>query len=87
MDRSTIYGKWLSTTYKSQDGYDTPLCNERTIQKFNSINDFNLKCYADYQDFYLETLILYLNFLKMQLCTRYLKLQTNFEKRFVHYFY
>jgi len=55
MDRSTIYGKWLSTTYKSQDGYDTPLCNERTIQKFNSVNDFNLKCYADYQDFYLET--------------------------------
>ena len=45
MDRSTIYGKWLSTTYKSQDGYDTPLCNERTIQKFNSINDFNIRLF------------------------------------------
>lgn len=55
MDRREIYSMWLATTYRNQDGYDTPLCNEKTIQKFNSVNDFNLKCYADYQDFYLRT--------------------------------
>lgn len=55
MDRSEIYSTWLSTTYKSQDGYDTPLCNEKTIRKFNGVNDFNLRCYADYQEFYLRT--------------------------------
>ena len=55
MNRSEIYGMWLATTYRSQDGYDTPLCNDKTIRKFNCVNDFNLKCYADYQDFYLRT--------------------------------
>lgn len=55
MDRSLIYDNWLSTVYKGQDGYDAPLCNEKTIDKFNNVNDFNFKCYADYQDFYLET--------------------------------
>lgn len=55
MDRNKIYSTWLATTYRSQDGYDTPLCNEKTIQKFNGVNDFNLKCYADYQEFYLST--------------------------------
>lgn len=55
MDRNKIYSTWLATTYRSQDGYDTPLCNEKTIQKFNVVNDFNLKCYADYQEFYLRT--------------------------------
>lgn len=55
MDRSEIYSTWLATTYRSQDGYDTPLCNKKTIRKFNGVNDFNLKCYADYQEFYLRT--------------------------------
>ena len=55
MDRSEIYDKWLTTTYRNQDGYDTPLCNRKTIQKFNEVNDFNLRCYSDYQDFYLRT--------------------------------
>lgn len=55
MDRSEIYSTWLAITYRSQDGYDTPLCNEKTIRKFNGVNDFNLKCYADYQEFYLRT--------------------------------
>ena len=55
MDRSEIYSIWLATTYRNQDGYDTPLCNNKTIQKFDGVNDFNLRCYADYQDFYLST--------------------------------
>lgn len=55
MDRSEIYSMWLAITYRNQDGYDTPLCNNKTIQKFNDVNEFNLKCYANYQDFYLRT--------------------------------
>lgn len=55
MDRSKIYSMWLATTYRNQDGHDTPLCNNRTIQKFNDVNEFNIRCYADYQDFYLKT--------------------------------
>lgn len=55
MDRREIYSTWLATTYRNQDGYDTPLCKNKTIQKCNGVNDFNLKCYADYQDFYLRT--------------------------------
>lgn len=54
MGRRIVYESWLSTTYKGQDGYDIPLCNDKTIQKFNRINDFNFKCYSDYQSFYLE---------------------------------
>lgn len=54
MNRQTIYKKWLSTTYKGQDGREIPLCDESTIQSFELVNDSNFAYYAEYQDYYIE---------------------------------
>lgn len=54
MDRKAIYQKWLSTTYKGQDGEDTPLCEKSTLLKFDKVNDHNFGHYVEYQNDYID---------------------------------